>query len=282
MANMLMFRTLKASEIEVRIRFVKKNGVVLLLYKDARADMTLLDETVGPMNWQRRHSRDNANCVVSIWDAEKKQWIEKEDTGTESNTEAAKGLASDSFKRACFSWGIGRELYTTPFLWFPAEKCKIANEKCNDQFTVEEIEYDEKRSVSYLVIRNTTTNIALSWGEKSSVNSGMALNTSARSINAECKNDIKGNNASNKMSDVVLDDTGSDDIITTEEKNYLKTTAETIIGDGWNRKLRDIAKKYGYTSTENMTRNDFTLILRELEELLPCITDDYDPFGCEV
>jgi hypothetical protein len=79
--------------------------------------MAILDETVGALNWMRSHGRDNANCTVSLWDADKSQWVSKEDTGTESNTEAAKGLASDSFKRACFNWGIGRELYTAPFIW---------------------------------------------------------------------------------------------------------------------------------------------------------------------
>ena len=111
------FRKLKAVEIECRVQSVKQNGFSLLLYKDARCDMSILDETVGPMNWMREHSRDNANCTVSLWDVDKGQWVGKEDTGTESNTEAAKGLASDSFKRACFNWGIGRELYTSPFIW---------------------------------------------------------------------------------------------------------------------------------------------------------------------
>lgn len=116
------FRALRADEVECRVAMVDKKAggwVTLLLYKDARCDQNILDETVGPTNWQRHHSRDNANCIVSIWDEEKQQWIEKEDTGTESNTEAAKGLASDSFKRACFNWGIGRELYTAPviFVW---------------------------------------------------------------------------------------------------------------------------------------------------------------------
>ena len=87
--------------------------------------MRILDETVGAMNWQRKHTRDNANCIVEIWDAEKNTWIQKEDTGTESFTEKEKGLASDSFKRACFNWGIGRELYTAPFIWVSADKCKI-------------------------------------------------------------------------------------------------------------------------------------------------------------
>ena len=91
----LTFRLLEASEIDCRIATVSEKGVSLLLYKDARVDQNILDETVGPMNWQRSHSRDNANCMVSLWDDEKKQWISKEDTGTESYTEKEKGLASE-------------------------------------------------------------------------------------------------------------------------------------------------------------------------------------------
>lgn len=158
----LNFRELNASEIECRVAMVKENGVSVLLYKDARVDMRMLDETVGPMNWKREHSRDNANCTVSIWDEDKKQWISKEDTGTESNTEAAKGLASDSFKRACFNWGIGRELYSAPFVWIPAERCKIVPGKNGrptsyDRFAVENIEYDENRDITALTIVNQQT-----------------------------------------------------------------------------------------------------------------------------
>ena len=151
----LKFRLLKADEIECRIASVSKDkkGVSVLLYKDARVDQNILDETVGPMNWQRHHLRDNANCIVSIWDDDKKQWIEKEDTGKESNTEKEKGLASDSFKRACFNWGIGRELYSAPFIWI--SKCKITDDlKCYDKFFVREIQYDENRNISSLVICN--------------------------------------------------------------------------------------------------------------------------------
>ena len=121
---MIKFRELKAEEIEVRAAQCFETGAKLLLYKDARCDMNILDETVGVLNWQRHHSRNNANCVVSIWDDEKVQWIEKEDTGTESNTEAAKGLASDSFKRACTNFGIGRSLYSAPSI-FVRVKCEL-------------------------------------------------------------------------------------------------------------------------------------------------------------
>lgn len=157
---------MRADEIDVRVKQVKENGCSLLLYKDARCDMNILDETFGPMNWQRFHSRENANCTVSIWDDEKKEWINKEDTGTESNTEKEKGLASDSFKRACVNVGIGRELYTAPFIWVKAEDTKIydAGRKdkygktafdVSDNFAVEKITYNDRREIDGLSIVNS-------------------------------------------------------------------------------------------------------------------------------
>nr|DAQ62837.1 MAG TPA: Rad52/22 family double-strand break repair protein [Caudoviricetes sp.] len=144
----LNFRNLKASEIDVKPQTVKDNGFSLLLYKNARVDMDVLDETVGPMNWQRKHSRENANCIVSIYDEDKKIWVEKEDTGTESFTEKEKGLASDSFKRACFNWGIGRELYTSPFIWISDSKYIKKNKEgkltLTDKFSVKEITVVDK------------------------------------------------------------------------------------------------------------------------------------------
>lgn len=154
----LKFRSLTAEEIDVRVQSVKTNGAILLLYKDARCDMAILDETVGPLRWQRKHSRENANCTVSIYDTDLKEWISKEDTGTESNTEAEKGLASDSFKRACFNWGIGRELYTAPFVWIPSDKCNINNGKCYDKFHVEKIKVENKKIIG-LAIWNDTKNV---------------------------------------------------------------------------------------------------------------------------
>jgi hypothetical protein len=153
----LKFRTLLASEIDVRMAKVKDDGISLLLYKDARCDMNILDETVGPCNWKREHTRENANCIVSIWDDEKNQWVSKEDTGTESYAEKEKGLASDSFKRACFNWGIGRELYTAPFIWITSEHCTIKEKKCFDNFYVSQIMYDDKKQITALAINNAKT-----------------------------------------------------------------------------------------------------------------------------
>ena len=122
-----MIRLLRADEIECRIGMINEKGLSLLLYKDARVDMKILDEVYGQFNWQRKHEVIGGNlyCTVSIWDDEKQQWISKMDVGTKSNTEQEKGEASDSFKRACFSHGIGRELYTAPFIWISADKTNI-------------------------------------------------------------------------------------------------------------------------------------------------------------
>ena len=96
---MNMFRTLRADEIDCRVAQVKETGLSLLLYKDARCDQNILDEVVGPFRWKREHTRDNRNCIVSIWSEEMQQWISKEDTGTESNTETGQ-LMSELHKIA--------------------------------------------------------------------------------------------------------------------------------------------------------------------------------------
>lgn len=173
----LIFRNLRADEIDVRVQTVNENGCSLLLYKDARCDMNILDETVGPLDWKREHIRENANCIVSIWDKEKQQWVSKEDTGTESMTEKEKGLASDSFKRACFNWGIGRELYTSPFIWVKdREKDKFIyntgrkdkNGKSiygvKEKFKVKSIEIKEG-IITKLIIIDSKNNISFKYEE---------------------------------------------------------------------------------------------------------------------
>nr|DAO57956.1 MAG TPA: DNA repair protein-like protein [Caudoviricetes sp.] len=167
----MTFRDLTADEIDVRIQSVKQNGLVLLLYKDARCDMNILDETVGAENWMREHyeCKGNLFCRVGInchMTRESslntsgvdhyQEWVWKSDCGTESNTEAQKGEASDSFKRACFNWGIGRELYTSPFIFIKKEDCNINNGKCYDKFYVEKIAIENKKIVG-LAIRNNDT-----------------------------------------------------------------------------------------------------------------------------
>lgn len=164
----LIFRALRPDEVEVRAAQVSQKGASFLLYKDARVDQIILDETVGPLNWQRSHSRDNANCTVSIWDYEKLQWVSKEDTGTESNTEKEKGLASDSFKRACFNWGIGRELYTAPRIWIGPRDITIKENgrggyTTYDKLKVHEMTVSGGRITKLSLVNTTTGNLVFTW-----------------------------------------------------------------------------------------------------------------------
>ncbi len=169
-----MCRDLKASEIEVRVQSIMANkteckGAILLLYKNARVDMDILDETFGKYGWQRAHAFKDGRlyCTVSVWDKEKEQWISREDVGTESNTEAEKGQASDAFKRACTNFGSGRELYTSPSIFINASdfnpfatdyKDKKGNTvfQTKDTFSVSNIVI-EKKVITGLEIKNDKT-----------------------------------------------------------------------------------------------------------------------------
>ena len=113
-AEEMIFRKLTANDVEARVQSCDENGFVLLLYKNARCDMNILDETVGAENWQREHYECKGNLFCRVGIDTTSGWVWKADCGTESNTEKEKGESSDSFKRACFNWGIGRELYTAP------------------------------------------------------------------------------------------------------------------------------------------------------------------------
>lgn len=174
-------RLLKAEEIECRIGTIKGNGCTLLLYKDARVDMKVLDETYGVGNWQRTHEVINGNlfCTIELWNDKINQWIKKQDVGTESYSEKEKGEASDSFKRAGFNVGIGRELYTSPFIWImprtdmkPYNTKDVSGNEANEfyeykektyitktTFEVTEIGYDEERVINKLTIKDNKGNV---------------------------------------------------------------------------------------------------------------------------
>ena len=160
---MKLFRLLRADEIECRVSRVTPKGVVLLLYKTARPDADLLDDTFGADRWENDFKGVDGTLYggigVTTNDGEK---VWKWDAGTESNTEAEKGRASDAFKRAGFKWGLGRELYSAPFIFIPAGKCNIENGKCNDNFKVGSISYDgEKISGLTITLKGATV---FDWG----------------------------------------------------------------------------------------------------------------------
>lgn len=166
----MKFRELRANEIEARVATVSDKGCSILLYKNARCDMNILDETVGEMNGQRDHKEIKGNMYagIGIWDTVKEIWVWKWDCGTESYTEGEKGEASDSFKRAGFNWGIGRELYTAPFIWMKADQINLADKNGKkttyDSFKVEDIEYKDGK-ISYLKVVDNKTKAIFLYGK---------------------------------------------------------------------------------------------------------------------
>lgn len=206
-----MCRNLKASEIEVRVQSIKSQGetckgAILLLYKNARVDMDLMDEAFGKYGWQRTHSFKDGRlyCTVSVWDKEKGQWISREDVGTESNTEAEKGQASDSFKRACVNFGAGRELYTSPFIYVDSNcfnyystgnKDRKGNTvfQTSDDFSVSNIVIEDKVITGLEIKNDKTNNIVFTFGKCKGKNKAQnqAEKKEDKQIKAENKNEPK-------------------------------------------------------------------------------------------
>lgn len=191
------FRKLFASEIECRVATVKQpkvdgdklsgGGCSILLYKDARVDMRLLDERFGMMGWKREHQTIDGRlyCTISVFDEKSGQWISKQDVGVESYTEKEKGQASDSFKRAGFNWGIGRELYTAPFIWIvPSEKewrRGSQGYQPSVNLHVASIEYDGD-SISYLELEDSNGVNRYRWGVPAILEKAVAEVTEADTV----------------------------------------------------------------------------------------------------
>ena len=205
-----MFRLLTAGEIECRVAQAGQSGnrvwCSVLIFKDARVDQRLLDEVVGPMNWKNEYSVIDGKifCTVSIWDAKKGEWISKQNVGVESNTEKEKGQASDAFKRACFNWGIGRELYSAPKIYIDLKDGEYAvrdgKVKCrSDLFFVREFGCDEHRNVNKLVVIDKTGTVRFSMdAERQAVASTLADSNRTVYESADGKRIYEGGNAWNK------------------------------------------------------------------------------------
>ena len=179
----LEFRPLNANEIEIRVGTTvkqKENGKVakdeygndkikgffLLLYKNARVDQVVLDETVGTFNWQCKYYqvKNTMVCSVGIYNEERGEWLWKDNGGDDDfNTEQVKAELSDSFKRACFNWGIGRELYYAPKIYVATN----TNNTTGAHYSVKQIQYDNNKRITRLVIINDSTkDVVYTYGVK--------------------------------------------------------------------------------------------------------------------
>lgn len=196
-------RLLRANEIEVKVKQVKENGCVALLYKTARTDMDLLDEEFGPENWQCAYEeiKGNMYCKIGVLPMGRDEWVWKQDCGIESREDGEgnekKGEASDAFKRAGFKWGIGRELYTAPFIWVSSDFVKIEKYKnkdayyTKDTFSVSKIEYNDNREIIALEIMNQKNKVVYTFETKTAVK--MEKPKTDEGVSIECQRAI--NNA---------------------------------------------------------------------------------------
>lgn len=242
----LKFRTLKANEIEVRVG----SGGTLLLYKDARVDMALLDEVVGVGNWQREHKilGNDIYCKVGIFNKELNCWVWVEDAGSSGNIEIEKTKASDSFKRACVNLGIGRELYTAP-------KIKLPEQFKNCQFfDVSEIAYNENKEITKLVITtNFGKDVVFSY-PKSANYSQNAPKPQKRDVLAEATKGIADT--------FVVEDDGV--MISQETKNKITSITGKYDTDKYNRFKTYMANNFGVSSIGELTEKQGQQLLKAL------------------
>ena len=161
-----MENLLQANEISCRVQQISEKGLSLLLYVTSRDGQKRLDEKFGELGWQDRYEVIDGDlyCIISVWDSEKKMWISKEDVGTASYTAKEKGRASDAFKRACVKHGMGRELYTAPYIWIPSNYCNIKTDSngktsTRDKFFVNRISYTSDRKIDELEIVNQNMDV---------------------------------------------------------------------------------------------------------------------------
>ncbi len=234
-------RALRADEIEVRVGQVTSKGVSLLLYKDARCDKRILDETFGINGWANCYSeiKGNLYCSIMIHDKETGMWIQKQDCGVESNTEKEKGEASDAFKRAGFNVGIGRELYTRIFIFVkvPTKAEKLLNGKTvyklenpYEKWSVADIQTNvEKEKIEYLQIADSDGNIVFTYGKKKSIPPKQ-----------------------NKQKE--------DEIISKEQRLELIKKA-----NGNNEIAKRVLARYGYESSEQIKVSDYEKICNDVE-----------------
>lgn len=243
-------RALRADEIEVRIDQVLEKGVTLLLYKDARCDKRILDETFGIDGWANAYSeiKGNLYCSIMLHDKETGMWIQKQDCGTETYADKEKGEASDAFKRAGVNVGIGRELYTKIFI-FVQVPTKQVGTKSNGKpkyelaaqpwdntvkWHVKDIYTNvETKKIEYLQIANGNDVVVFTWGTK----------PTKKQIEAQAKQKQEQSN-----------------LITKEQaKNLVK------IANGNNEVAVRVLERYGYKKSSEIKAEDYDKICLEIE-----------------
>lgn len=256
-------RLLTKDDIEVKVKQITAKGALGLLYKTARVDRAILDDTFGPMNWQCKFEviKENLYCDIGVFNSDIQQWVWKSDCGVESMTEAEKGEASDAFKRAGFKWGIGVELYNAPFIWLKV--ATVANDKGGydladkfERFEVKEIEITPERDITKLVIVDAKSgDVVYSFGssekpaeakqpEQRKPQDIESLRKDALALGAGLAVEDR-----KKCDDYLHSKFVGDTLATTKDLKYLNY-AKVVYGKAKEKEDADIAKKGGNVSLQ--------------------------------
>ena len=256
----LEFRDLYADEIECRVGTVKEGkGFTLLLYKNARVDMALLDEVVGVGNWQREHKiiGNDVYCRVGIWNEELKQWIWREDAGAEANTEAEKSKASDSFKRACVNFGLGRCLYSSPFIWIAQDE---SNNPKTSRYSVMEIEYKDHKITKLFIKNDKTGQVVFSYGVKGKQASNEPKTHEKPYSQFDNTNNVSMKELNASVNTMEYNDPFED----SEDRKYLKEYYATLNDEGKQKFEIWLFTNINETKIERLNEEQVTLVAKTI------------------
>ena len=240
----IKFRDLRADEIELRVGATNESGFSLLLYKTARVDANILDETFGVYGWQKKFYQVKSTmiCEIGIYDDELKQWIWKGDAGDESNTEAIKGEASDSFKRAGFALGIGRALYSSPFIWVKRDE---NNDPKKSHYFVSEIEYTNGEISKLVICNEKTKQVVFSCGSQYKVSK---------------TSDLVG-----KITNVAPT-TSSDEPIREEDRAFIDNYIGKLSMDDYGKFFNWLSDKFGVRSIAKLNAEQGVMVVNSLKK----------------
>lgn len=155
----IKFRNLRPEDIEVRPATIKDGKATLLCYIDSRSVVELMDEAVGPMDWNFELVQVGDQMVgrMGIWDEDKQTWVVKSDVGSESNIDATKGLVSSIYKRCISRWGL-QDLYTIP-------KIYVDDDGYGCKWTVGEVSWNDKRECTHITLVNKFGKVVYEWSK---------------------------------------------------------------------------------------------------------------------
>jgi hypothetical protein len=232
-----------AIEWKIQVTAQDKTRGMAVAYLDSRAVQRRLDEVVGAFNWKNVYSlwHDNSQiCGISIFNAERGEWVTKFDGAENSDIEPIKGGLSDSFKRSASMWGIGRYLYEMDGIW-------VEIEPKGKSFAIKQNQYNKLESEYNAVVGRlfgSKPNHSATPPAKRQPSATTSNNTNAgqQTENTTCDFKVHSIKPSGKSSQILELVGGSGEKVTA----YIKASDKTIAAGSRLRNVRMERKNSSY------------------------------------